>query len=500
MAHAKEICAGGNADIAYGNQEADGENEVFFMLYLKKARNAEAEDKSGLEGERKNRPEVAGAEIRCEVAGGQASATEGYCKEPFDSKKRWFVHSLGIIGSICAVLVLIVVVRTLLLGKGKFSEDIAGGYASTKEYGNVNGRDMAAGSGSIIAETGDTLAGSGSMIAGSGDAAAGSGNAADYSTTENSGMGAEGADVAEEEPESVHVQEAATYAELETAWKAASDLDSLEEFHPYLLYDEEHKPAGAEESLLVALPETMSWNGEATKLATVAYEIYDAQGMRIGRDTYVSYDMDTSKDKGQMVKRDQRLDFSEGEYYRRMQERWEYDAGGREVSYRKYKQYGEKLQPELVLLELYSYDEGGSRICAMEGNGDGDTIHVCDRNTRRQTVREYEVDHNDNILRLVDYSYGKSGYPLMDAEGSWVWNSSRSRAHVTDTDYYGNQFECVYTYDAAGHRTDGYYLWDGAYYRGYEASYDADGRLVEEYDNMPALLKELPPSEFRDTF
>lgn len=37
LAHAKKICASGNADIAYGNQETDGKNEIFFMLYLEKA-------------------------------------------------------------------------------------------------------------------------------------------------------------------------------------------------------------------------------------------------------------------------------------------------------------------------------------------------------------------------------------------------------------------------------------------------------------------------------
>lgn len=400
LAHIRRICESGKADIAYGNQETDGENEVVFMLYLEKEaetagdvagqmlQEAEGQEKSGQgkSGREKNGAERADGE----KSGREKFGEEKSGQERTVGRKQIAVWCLGIVGA-GAVIAIVTGLFFAMVQKRRMLPEESASYEKTE--GSYSGREQGT------------------------------------------------AEMAER----IGMIEAAETAETERIPAIVVSGEETEISRPYLLYDESHLPDEGGE--LIDLPRTDLWSAEATKLATVSYEIYDTQGRHIGRDTYVSYDMDTPLDKRAMVDRGIRLDFYEGEYYRRGQERWDYDTDGQEISYRKYKQYGEQLEPELVSEEAYSEE-----------------------------------------------------HSLPDEEGNWTWNESGRRAYVTDTDYYGDTYEFVYDYDEEGRKTAGYYLRDGVYYRGYEAIYDAGGRIIEEYDNMPFLQRERLPDAFRDTF
>lgn len=287
---------------------------------------------------------------------------------------------------------------------------------------------------------------------------------------------------------------------------------------PFELYDEAHVPeeadiAGSGSDAVVKLPEPDIWEDSAADISGISFDFYDENGNCTGRETYHASNMDSSAERREMVEREQQYSsFPTGHFYRRRLERWEYDDSGRPTSYRLYVQYGETLDPELIRMDLYRYDEFGSQTVSMElsenkhqgfanlvDNNDS-ILHIEDRNNAGQILREYEIDREGNLLWITEYEYDKQGYPLTDPEGNWVWDEAHQNAKLADCDYYGEEYISVWEYDDAGRKLSGYYLEDGVYHRGYEALYDERGNLVEEYDGMPVLQRERLSDVYRTNF
>lgn len=232
---------------------------------------------------------------------------------------------------------------------------------------------------------------------------------------------------------------------------------------PFTLYDVGEAPEGGQE---IERPDESFWHPyklfpESVGLAKIRYETYDAQGNHIASDSYIPRKYDSSKDRGILVSLGSDYADFKG-YCRRLQEYWTYDEKGQAVSYRSYKQYGADLEPQLY--EEIDYEPQADN----PGNADGIPQEVL------------AAQKNEDM--------------------TCDWDAELRRAHITETDYYGEEHQFVYDYDAQGRKTRGYSIQDNVAQLIYEAYFDDKGRVKEIDDNTPRLIKERLSEEYRENF
>lgn len=232
---------------------------------------------------------------------------------------------------------------------------------------------------------------------------------------------------------------------------------------PFTLYDVGEAPEGGQE---IERPDESFWHPyklfpESVGLAKIRYETYDAQGNHIASDSYIPRKYDSSKDRGILVSLGSDYADFQG-YCRRLQEYWTYDEKGQAVSYRSYKQYGADLEPQLY--EEIDYEPQADN----PGNADGIPQEVL------------AAQKNEDM--------------------TCDWDAELRRAHITETDYYGEEHQFVYDYDAQGRKTRGYSIQDNVAQLIYEAYFDDKGRVKEIDDNTPRLIKERLSEEYRENF
>ena len=232
---------------------------------------------------------------------------------------------------------------------------------------------------------------------------------------------------------------------------------------PFTLYDVGEAPEGGQE---IERPDESFWHPcsffpTSVALAKIQYETYDAQGNHIARDTYIPRWNDSSKDRGVLVKLGKEYWNFDG-YCRRLQEYWTYNETGQAVSYRSYKQYGAGLERQLY--EEINYEPQTDNT----GNADGIPQEVL------------AAQKNEDM--------------------TCDWDAELRRAHITETDYYGEEHQFIYDYDAQGRKTRGYSIQDNVAQLIYEAYFDDKGRVKEIDDNTPRLIKERLADKYRENF
>ncbi|MBR1854401.1 MAG: GHKL domain-containing protein [Lachnospiraceae bacterium] len=418
LAHAREICADGRADIAYGNQETDGENEVFFMLCLKKAQETSSVGETEPGGESKS-----GGELLLQEMSGE------HPSEKKEKRARFGVYA-GIAAILAAMGLLIFVILP---------------WKDQGLYGDLS-RTSGAQNGVQTDSTRNQAA---------------TDNAQNGVPTDNAQNGVP-TDSTQDQAHADSAQAGTQAAEPQMKQQADEAMS-----RPFTLYDVGKAPEGAQE---IERPDESFWHPSSffpssVELAEIQYETYDEQGNHIARDSYISSRYDSSRDKGILVELGSKyVDFAG--YCRRLQEYWTYDEKGRTLSYRSYKQYGADLERQL-------YEEVNDMT---------------------------RTDSADNVAD----SAGSVPQEVLAAQNApdmtCTWDTERRRAYITETDYYGTEYEFIHDYDAQGRKVKGFDIQDGKAQLIYEAYFDDKGRVAEIDDNTPRLIKERLADEYRENF